>query len=311
MLFTRQPKVRLGERRNKARLYCQRSLEEMEHERQQLKDFPAHAISNEDEETNLRSAFAVSGVLAQQVRARQLQHPRRFCTSAFGGGAAPTSRRCCCEPLIPDPTSCSAFARLLRNNTRVPSCPRPPRTSACSPARCRSFPGNAFHARTRERTSTGNATSPSPCTSIGRDHRTFMTHIRIRASAGGNIPRSRNPSAAPEGNPVANPEGWLGLECRAATSYRQKSLTSPVPAQCSVRCAEYSCAPNTLAGPGYRVPCSPMRTRRHAAACAGGPKPQLSLSSSPLPSILANPAVVNGAQRSLVKTNGLFGSCSR
>ena len=54
MLFTRHPKVRLGERRNKARLYCQRSLEEMEHERQQLKDSPAHAISDEDDEANLR-----------------------------------------------------------------------------------------------------------------------------------------------------------------------------------------------------------------------------------------------------------------
>jgi hypothetical protein len=54
MLFTRHPKVRLGERRNKARLFCQRVLEEIDCERQQLKDSPAHAISDEDEQANLR-----------------------------------------------------------------------------------------------------------------------------------------------------------------------------------------------------------------------------------------------------------------
>jgi hypothetical protein len=52
MLFIRHPKVRLGERRNKARLFCQRVLEEMHCERQQLEDSPAHAISDEDKEAN-------------------------------------------------------------------------------------------------------------------------------------------------------------------------------------------------------------------------------------------------------------------
>jgi hypothetical protein len=54
MLFTRHPKVRLGERRNKARLFCQQALEEIYCERQQLKDSRTHAISNEDEQAKLR-----------------------------------------------------------------------------------------------------------------------------------------------------------------------------------------------------------------------------------------------------------------
>jgi hypothetical protein len=54
MLVARHPKVRLGERRNKARLFCQRVLEEMYCERQRLKDSPAHAISDEEEEANLQ-----------------------------------------------------------------------------------------------------------------------------------------------------------------------------------------------------------------------------------------------------------------
>jgi hypothetical protein len=54
MLSTRHPKVRLGERRNKARLFCQQVLEAMDCERQQLKDSPSHAISDEHEEAKLR-----------------------------------------------------------------------------------------------------------------------------------------------------------------------------------------------------------------------------------------------------------------
>ncbi len=53
MLFTRHPKVRLGERRNKARLFCQRVLEEMDCKQQQLKGSPAQSISDEDEQANL------------------------------------------------------------------------------------------------------------------------------------------------------------------------------------------------------------------------------------------------------------------
>ena len=50
MLVTRHPRVRLGERRNKARLFCQRVLEEMHSEHQRLKDSLDHPISDEDEE---------------------------------------------------------------------------------------------------------------------------------------------------------------------------------------------------------------------------------------------------------------------
>jgi hypothetical protein len=53
MLFARHPKVRLGERRNKARLFCQRVLEELDGERQQLIDSPAHAVADEEEQADL------------------------------------------------------------------------------------------------------------------------------------------------------------------------------------------------------------------------------------------------------------------
>ena len=53
MLFTRHPKARLGERRNKARLFCQQALEEIDGEHRQLKDSPADVMSDDEEEANL------------------------------------------------------------------------------------------------------------------------------------------------------------------------------------------------------------------------------------------------------------------
>jgi hypothetical protein len=61
------------------------------------------------------------------------------------------------DPPIPLPTSCSASARPLPNNSPALSYRGPPRTSACSPVRCRNLHDNAFRARTRERTSTRSA----------------------------------------------------------------------------------------------------------------------------------------------------------
>src|ERR1700733_1262712 len=60
-------------------------------------------------------------------------------------------------PPTPLPTSCSASARPLPNNSPALSYRGSPRTSACSPVRCRNLHDNASRARTRERTSTRSA----------------------------------------------------------------------------------------------------------------------------------------------------------
>ena len=73
----------LGEHRNKARLYLPANLKRSEHEHQQLKNSPAHAISDEDEETNLRSDVRHSHTACRPAgEPQQLQHPGRLTTSA-------------------------------------------------------------------------------------------------------------------------------------------------------------------------------------------------------------------------------------
>jgi hypothetical protein len=52
VLFRKHTRVRLGERRREAKLFCQRILEEMDGERQQLNEqCLAHAIPDDDDGT--------------------------------------------------------------------------------------------------------------------------------------------------------------------------------------------------------------------------------------------------------------------
>jgi len=55
VLFRKHTRVRLGERRREAKLSCQRILEEMDCERQQLKEHcVANANPKDEEEATLR-----------------------------------------------------------------------------------------------------------------------------------------------------------------------------------------------------------------------------------------------------------------
>jgi hypothetical protein len=50
VLFRKHTRVRLGERRREAKLFCQRILEEMDGERQQLKEHCVATANPEDED---------------------------------------------------------------------------------------------------------------------------------------------------------------------------------------------------------------------------------------------------------------------
>ena len=54
MLFRKHTRVRLGERRREAKLSCQRILEEMDCERQQLKEHCVADANPEEEDARLR-----------------------------------------------------------------------------------------------------------------------------------------------------------------------------------------------------------------------------------------------------------------
>jgi hypothetical protein len=50
VLFRKQKRVRLGERRREAKLFCQRVLDEMDGERQRLKEHCVANANSEDED---------------------------------------------------------------------------------------------------------------------------------------------------------------------------------------------------------------------------------------------------------------------
>ena len=50
MLFRKHTRVRLGERRREAKLFCQRVLDEMDGERQRLKEHSVANANSEDED---------------------------------------------------------------------------------------------------------------------------------------------------------------------------------------------------------------------------------------------------------------------